>query len=291
MTLEAGPLPQFPLYYVLGADGSSVVACSRLEPLATLFPRAPVNARRLVSLIGYGHDTDTAATPFAGIQRLRSCESVSVEHETARLARDFPRIAGVYRRGKVEDLAAELRGRLESAVARGIEGAARAAVFVSGGLDSSGVLALAAARARQEWHGKLDAIAVQYAGPGDDRPHLADLTRALSIDPVRLRPEDAAPWFERSLCMDAQPGNIASTCLLLMTGVVARERGADVVLTGLSGDTVSGGALPFARLGQLARRGRVLTAAYRALRLHIPWPMSPALRLRYAFSALVPRGV
>jgi asparagine synthetase B (glutamine-hydrolysing) len=288
LTIAAGPLPQYPLYYTITAGRDHIVACSQLEPLARLFPDAPLDAHRLVSLIAYGDDTDSSATVYAGIRRMRPGETIVAEGNLVRVVRDFPRIGLRYRTGKVQDLAAELRYRLGAAVERATRGAKRVAVFASGGLDSSGVLALAAAQCRGLPAKAVDAISVQYAGPGDDRPYFAELTVSLGIDPLLLRPQEAAPWFRRSLCMDGQPGNLASTCLFLLQGARAVERGADVVLTGVGGDSICGGLLPFSPFANWTREGRVLAAINGALRLRIPWPMGPWLRMRYALSPLVP---
>jgi len=288
LLVTAGPLPQYPVYYAVTEGGGRLIASSQLGPLASLFPSASIDARRLAMLIAYGTETDTDRTVYAGILRLRPCETIVAERDGLRITRDFPRLAGAYRKGNPQDLAVELRDRLEGAVARATSGADRIAVLVSGGLDSSGVLALASAVCREVPGKTLDAISVQYAGPGDDRPYFTELTTALGLAPIRLRPQDAAPWFGQSLCMDAQPGNLASTCLFLLQGAKAVEREADVVLTGVSGDKISGGLFPFAGFTQLARRGRLLSAVNGALRLRLPWQMDPLLRARYVLSPLIP---
>lgn len=86
----------------------------------------------------------------------------------------------------------ELRRRLETAVARAVGGASRVGVLTGGGLDSSALLALAHRSTT------ANAFAIDFASPGDDRPHLAALARALDLAPVRIAPADAAlpadPW-------------------------------------------------------------------------------------------------
>jgi asparagine synthetase B (glutamine-hydrolysing) len=291
LVVSAGTLPQVPLYFVIAEDERYVVVCSRLAPLATIFRDAPIRARRLVSLIAYGLETDTSETVFAGVRRLRACETITAEGARVRVDRVFPHIADRYRRGTAADLGREFLVRLSGAVQRAMGASKHVAVFVSGGLDSSGILALALADSRGPANRKLDAISLQLTGPGDDRPHFAELARALGVAPVRLFAADAAPWFRQSLCMDAQPGSLPSTCLFLFAGTVAAKSEADVVLTGVSGDKVSGGVFPFAGLTQWARRGHVLGALSHALRLRLPWPMGRMLRMRYVLSPLVPERV
>jgi asparagine synthase (glutamine-hydrolysing) len=291
LVIAAGPLPQYPAYYAVAEDGSYLLACSQLGQLVTLLPTAPLNAQRLVSLIAYGFDTDTDATPYVGIRRLRPSETIVGDRDGLRVSREFPRIAGRYRVGNPKDLAVELRQRLDAAVKRAIGDADRVAVFVSGGLDSSGVLALAAADCRGAPDKELDAISIEFAGPGDDRPHFAQLVSLLGLAPVRLRPQDAAPLFRQSMCADAQPNTVAAAPLDLLQCVTAIERRADVVMTGVYGDVICGGLHPFVGFTQQARRGHFLTAVNGALRLPLPWHVGPLLRLRYALSPLIPEGV
>ena len=291
LTIAAGSLPEYPLYYAVAGDGSHLLACSQMTPLAGLFPTAALDAQRLVSLMAYGLDTDTDRTVYAGIRRLRPCEKIVARGDELRVKRDFPCVAGKYRKGNPEDLAAELRQRLEASVERAMAGAERVAVFVSGGLDSSGVLALAASRCRQNSSRTLDAISVQYAGPGDDRPHFVELTTALGLTPVQLRPQDAAPWFRQSLCMDAQPSTLSSTVLFLAQATIAVDRGIEAVLTGAGGDSVCGGLLPFARFAQFARQAHVWAALSGAMRLQLPWRVDPLERARYVLSPLVPNAI
>ncbi len=286
LTIAAGPLPQYPLYYARGIGEQYLLACSRLEPLASLFPQAALNGERMVSLMEGGVDLDTDATVYAGLKRLRPCETIVAGRGEVRVTRAFPHLRDTYRRGKVEDLAAELRHHLDAAVGRAIGCSNRVAVFVSGGLDSSGVLALAAARCRAACGREVEALSVQHPGPGDDRPYFTELTTSLGLPPVRLSPRDAGPWFARSLLVDAQPVASPSLCLGVLLGTTAVERGADVVLTGTSGDRICGGPFPFSNL---ARRGHLVDAASAALRVRIPWQMSPARRLwSLVFSPLVP---
>lgn len=286
LMLKAGPLPQYPLYYARSVRDDYLLACSHLEPLARLLPLEPLNAERLVSLLVWPLDLDSRATVYRGIQRLRPCEAIVADGEVVRLSRDFPRVGQAYRREKPAALAAELRDRLGDAVERAIGGAKRVAVFVSGGLDSSGVLALALARCRGATAREVTALSVQFAGPGDDRPYLAELSSALGLAPMKLSTGDLGKWLTQSLCVDGQPAWHSSGCIDLALCAAAVCGGADVALTGIGGDRVCGGTLPFA---QLARRGRIVTALNAALRVRVPWRSTPWGRLRELASSLIPR--
>lgn len=288
ITVSAAPLPQYPVYYARGPSDEYLLICSRLEPLASLFPHAPLDAERLVSLMAWGVDLDTDATVFAGIRRLRSCETILATPDGVRLTRAFPHLAKTYRRGRVADLATEMRYRLDAAVERAIGDSRRVAVFVSGGLDSSGVLALAAARCRGASARELNAISIQCASPGDDRPYFNELMAALELTPIRLSAGEAGRWFRPSLCADAQPMVLSSTCLSMLLCATATDVNAEVVLSGVSGDTICG-PVSFAHL---AKRGHLFAAMNAALRVRVPWPMSPLRRLReLVFSPLLPSAL
>jgi hypothetical protein len=285
LRLDAGPLPQYPLYYTSDGRGELLVACSRLASLLALLPEVKLSTRRLVCLLSAPTDIDSDATAYQGVKRLRPCESVVADRNGVHVERVFPHIAGRYRRGRPQDLAAEFRHRLDAAVDTAVGASRRVAVLVSGGLDSSGVLSLAAARFSSDR--ALTAISVQYAAPGDDRPYFAEVVRALKVH-AELRPaRDAGLWFRQSLCADAQPVVLGTTCLDMLQCATASAWSADVTLSGVSGDRVSGGPLPYA---QLARRGHILEAVRGALRVRVPWSMSASSRLReFVVGPLLPR--
>ncbi|MDP9034835.1 MAG: asparagine synthase-related protein [Myxococcota bacterium] len=286
LSAAAGPLPQYPFYYVRAPGDEYLLVSSRLETLANLFPDAPLDAERLVSLIEWTVHLDSSATVFRPFRRLRPCESISAGERGIWLERKVPRIATSYRRAASKDAAAELRFRLDAAVGRGIGDSKHVAVYTSGGLDSSGVLALATARCRGATPRELSALSVHYAAPGDDRGYLSELTDALGVVPLRLPAVAAGKWFSRSLCADGQPVVLSSTCFDLLLCSKASELGADAILTGVSGDRICGGLLPFA---QLARRGHPLQAIALALRVRLPWSLSAWGRLRQLIlSPLVP---
>jgi asparagine synthase (glutamine-hydrolysing) len=233
--------------------------------------------RRVVSIATGTLDADRGATVYAGIRRLLPCEVLSASPRGLRTERYLPRIGRRYRRGRVEDFAVELRDHLDAAVARAIGASRNVAVLASGGLDSSGLLALAAARLRGESPQALRAISLQSKGPGDDRPYFAQLVKALGVSPVHLFASDAGKWFRQSLCADGQPCAGLSTCLDLLFYATAANLGVDVTLCGSAGDSICGGPLPFA---QLARRGHVLAALNAALRVRVPWSITPWARVR-----------
>jgi asparagine synthetase B (glutamine-hydrolysing) len=292
LVVAAPPLPQSPLYYVRAADDGYLLVSSRLEPLARLLPNAPVNGERLVAIVhGWARTVapDQAATVFSGIRRLLPSEILTANADGIRADRILPRIARTYRNGRVEDLAGELREGLDAAIGRAVGVSKRVALLVSGGLDSSGMLALAVARFRGANSRELRAISMEFASPGHDRPYFDALVDALGVVPVRLPISEAGKWFRQSLCADAQPSGGSTACLEMLCCATATNMHADIALCGSAGDGICGGPLPFA---QLVRRGHPLRALTGALRLRLPWPTTPWGRVRtYILRPFLPSAV
>jgi asparagine synthase (glutamine-hydrolysing) len=155
-----------------------------------------------------------------------------------------------------------VRAMLLASVERATAGQAQVGVLTGGGLDSGALLAVA--------HGQnktVAAFAMDFAGPGDDRPHLARLCATLGVHAERLSPE-AASWDEyghRGAHQGAVaglpftwPSGAAETTLLAR----ARAWGATRVLTGAGADQLFDGD-PEAASDLLTSRGlrAALTAA------------------------------
>src|ERR1700690_2509773 len=51
LTITAGPLPQYPLYYSRGPNDDYVLVSSNLEGLARLLPHMPLSTQRLLSYL------------------------------------------------------------------------------------------------------------------------------------------------------------------------------------------------------------------------------------------------
>ena len=227
-----GPLPQYPLYYYRAPCGSFLVVCSSLAALVEAVPSGGINLPRLVALLSWQQGADPGATAFAGLRCVRACEHVHAGPDGIRSVFRVPRAGPTYRETGPEDLATELRGRLEASVARAAGDSKRIAVHVGGGLDSSGLLALAAAHCRGARARELQALAAVWESPGDDRPYLATLEDGLGIVALRLPPREAGPWFAGSLCTDAQPQPFGFACVDMLLRATGTARGAEVALVG-----------------------------------------------------------
>ena len=288
LTIAAGTFPQYGLYYARASNDDYVLVSSSVETLARLLPDASLSVRRLLSyLVWTATDPDLGSTVFMGIRRLRPCETLAAGPNGVRVWRDVPRVGRRYRRARVDDLAAQLRERLRLAVERAIGSSSRVGVLTSGGLDSSGVLALAADLVGRGNDGSVLPLAVRFAAPGDDRPYLDAICAALDLRPDCLTARDVGSWFRQSLCVDARPTAVCTMSFDLALSAACVRRKLDVVLTGGSGDAICGGPMV---LAQLARRGHLIAAVASALRMRVPWPTTPLGRVRYwVFTPLMPR--
>ena len=174
-----------------------------------------------------------------------------------------------------------LRALLFAATERAISGSSHVGVLTGGGLDSGALLAMAHTFAR-----RLDAFAIDFEGPGDDRPHLVALARAVGIEPIRVKPSDAL--LPAALTAAGMPFTWPSAAVEAALLMRAHEAGASRVLAGLGADQwfdgdpdaasllLSGAGLRdavsaaqvFERAGRRRAMSRVL---WPAVRRQVPW--------------------
>jgi asparagine synthase (glutamine-hydrolysing) len=174
-----------------------------------------------------------------------------------------------------------LLGAVKAAVARAMDGARSVGVLVSGGVDSSAVLATACSLAAQSTsHTSVSAYTFDFdtPDPGDDRPYRHALLRRLKLEADRVTPRDAAPSIRNCMVLDAMPCVGLTSALEVEAGRRARGKGAQFLLTGIGGDTVVEGRTEL--FGDLARRGKILSAVLGAVRLRGQSGGGPAWRVR-----------
>jgi asparagine synthetase B (glutamine-hydrolysing) len=242
--------------------------------------QSAVDVRTLAARVLFYPPVDGGATPYAGVRAVR-------DEEPWRAAGDaLPTLRSE------EHAASHLRAVLERVVARAMGDAPCVAVLAGGGVDSSALLALARSVAATTGQ-RVFAVALDFAGPGDDRPHLRALEAHLGCEVLRVAPEEAAPRFERLLRgVDAAPFLWPSGAMNVELLARARAHGATRVLMGAGGDELFDGD-PRA-LAELARRGHWLHAARAAAHLGgFGRPRHPlsAWVLRPLVSPFVPRAI
>lgn len=178
----------------------------------------------------------------------------------------------------LEILTSRLAEGLEQAVARAVDGADHIAVLTGGGVDSGALLAMAVAKARGASPKHVEAIALHFGGPGDDRPHLARLCGDLGMSPVKVTPVEAVPFFARALRLGGQPDPWPTTAFELALAARARDVGAVRVLGGFGGDQIFNGQ--GRHLAQLVRKGHPAQAVREALALRTHESASALVALR-----------
>jgi asparagine synthase (glutamine-hydrolysing) len=232
----------------------------------------------LSTRFGFAARQSTSATPYRGILRLPMFEAWALRPG------DGPRRTSTLRdvgedeaRGTADDHVALVRTEFQDAVARSTRGARRVAVMVSGGIDSSAVLAVASRLVAGT--GETLPFSWDYATPaGDDRPYLRTLAGYLGMEPVRIGPHEASPRVIDSMVLDGMPGCAPPAALSLELLRRTRESSADVVLDGSAGDAVMDGEPRI--LADLALRGHPVRAVRIALTMRGPHGIGRARRLR-----------
>ena len=174
-------------------------------------------------------------------------------------------------------LATHMREAIVGAVERALMGARSVAVLTGGGVDSTVLMAIALKSGRARGI-PVQAIALDFGGAGDDRPHLKSLEKALGFRSLRARPAEGAVYLTRfSEVLPYWSPTMATDRLLLER---ARGSGADVVLTGLGGDDLFDGSPPETLRGRFANRVPLAARRTRRLRKNradFPWA-GPELR-------------
>jgi asparagine synthase (glutamine-hydrolysing) len=195
-------------------------------------------------------------TIVRGIRRLEPGTALAVEVDGAR-ERPF-RYWDLPRAGADPRLAETLGDELEAAVRMRLVSDVPLGVFLSGGVDSSAVTALAARASG----GALRTFTVAFDEKGyDESRHASAVASRLGTDHREVRLDEAA--FRRGLpdALDAvdQPTFDALNTYAVSRAV--REAGITVALAGTGGDELFGGYPSFVRLPRLRRLSRVASRA------------------------------
>ena len=280
LTLARDPLGIKPLYFTQLANGALLFA-SEIKALCAHpgLKREP-DLAVLQQHLTFCHACGPR-TALRGVRRLepgtllrwRADTRTLDEHRYWQL--DFETVGGKSR----DDAVMELRGQLEKAVVDQLVSDVPVGVFLSGGLDSTLVTALAArARGRD-----LEGYTITYPsednrldGFDEDAPHARSAAEALGIRlrEIEIRPRVAELWPRLVYHLDepiADPAAIA--CYLISR--LARDSGTPVLLSGQGADELFAGypryralqatqrfdALPLALRRGLAAAGRRLPGA------------------------------
>jgi asparagine synthase (glutamine-hydrolysing) len=222
--------------------------------------------RSFLALDGFGAELDAEAVAwylalgyipephsiFKGVRKLEpGCRLVWTAGEGARTERYWsparPELAGITETEAVE----ELRRLLREAVRSHLESEVPLGAFLSGGLDSSAVVAIMA----QEMDRKVQTFSIGFEDAGfNEAPHAAAVAKALGTDHTELvvRP-DADAMVEQLVTFFDEPFADSSALPTYLVCELAR-RSVTVALSGDGGDELFGG---YTRYADLIERSEV----------------------------------
>ena len=244
--LARDPIGIKPLYYARPSSGTLLFA-SEIKALCA-YPglRREVNGRALQQHLSMGYACGNQ-TALAGVMRVEAGSTMRWDSRSRSCReRRYAELAFDDRApGSRQAAAAELRSLLEGAVRRQLVSDVPLGSFLSGGLDSSILTALAAG----ERSGDFDCYTITYPpednvldGYEDDAPFARSVASRLGVllDEIEIRPEVADLWPRLIHHLDepiADPAAIG--CYLISK--LAREKGTKVLLSGQGADELFGG--------------------------------------------------
>jgi asparagine synthase (glutamine-hydrolysing) len=237
---------------------------------------------------------DPASTVYRDIERLPAAHSVTLSSEGARLRRywslDPNRAWTGGSDGKYEEA---FRATFTEAVRTRIPDRGPVAALLSGGLDSSSVVAVALDQLRASGRLPLHTLSAVFDtfAAADERPYIDAVHRLGGMVPHFVRPEQLGPLddWEGAAWRGAEPEPHQQVAIAHALYSAAAESGLRCLLDGLGGDfVVSFGA---ERLMELALTGRWLSLRREAKALGQADFVSPAALRGYLLSPLVPEWV
>lgn len=272
MILTGEPFGREPTYARRRDD--RVVTARRATDLA--HATDSVDVRRLCALLTYEAPLDPKASLVEGVYRVPAGGTLTFDSASTEPRVDWPSILVEEERPSPLEAADELWRRFLGSVEHAIRGKKKIAVLTGGGVDSGALLAAAAALVRGASDREAVAVALDFEGEGDDRPHLRALVADLGVTVVRVAPESAGSHVRALLDAPGLPIWSASAAADFELLRRCRELESDIVLAGVGGDDVLDGEPTL--LADRLRAGDA-GAVVDAWRLQVPWRASAKERL------------
>lgn len=269
-----------PLYYAPLPDGGVAFASELSAVLCALRP-APLSVDALVSYFF----SDYVHSPLAivgGVRKLPPGHTLVWDNGRLGEPRPYWRVpaCAAASSGTVAELARELWERLDQAVDQQLVADVPVGVFLSGGLDSSSVAALAARHAA----GRMKSFAIGFEDASyDESSYARQIARRFGLEHVEERLSERNLLDVVDAAVEALDEPLADPSLLptyLLSALAARH--VKVVLGGDGGDELWGG-YPTYRAHRVAR---ALTALPRSLRPARLAPLVDRLPLDDAYHSL-----
>ena len=246
LLLARDPVGIKPLYYAEPAPGTLLFASEIKALCAHPALRREPDLVAIQQHLAYCHASGDR-TALLGVKRLRpgSLLRFRLEPRTLEPRRYWQPSFQHREDGDRGRAAAELQELLRAAVVRQLVADVPVGSFLSGGIDSSLLTALAAAAAGRNFqcytitYPASENVLDRY---DDDAPHARHISQllGLKLQELEIKPEVASLWPKLIYHLDepiADPAAIA--CYLICK--LARERGTPVLLSGQGGDELFGG--------------------------------------------------
>jgi asparagine synthase (glutamine-hydrolysing) len=231
-----------PLFYA--TDGAQLVAASEVSVLLGLLSRRPAPDLARLCLWLAGHRAPDTGTLFAGVSALPPAHALVLDGGAPRLERYWtPRPRGPTDID-ADAAAARLRDGVQAAVRRHAGPPGERGVLLSGGLDSSTVLACAAEQARADGERVPTAFSATFPG----RPELDETAASgpaaahAGAEWVRVPAADGPVVPEALAYLDRWKLPLATPNIAVFRPLheEAARRGARVLLDGEGGDELFG---------------------------------------------------
>ena len=273
-----------PLYY--HHRGHDVLWSRSLEALLGWVDANALDERYVAGYLTVGGYP--GRTPYAGVHAVVPGYAVCVTVDGAALSGFWrPPTSDEIRRHDEREYEEQFRALFRDAVSSRLQARAPVAAELSGGLDSSSVVCLAANLIRRGDVAASGLTAISYVHRGSrDVPFIGKVEEHCGLRSVRLS-VDEIPLFAESDILGALPHSRSR--LQQSAAAVARHAGATVLLTGQAGDQVTGNWLDDSL--QVARplgRGRLLQASRDSLAWSRATGLPAAWILTRAFRAALP---
>ncbi|UJW87445.1 asparagine synthase-related protein [Devosia sp. SL43] len=225
---------------------------------------APIEDVRMAGFL-MGFAVDPGLTAFRGAHRLPAGHCLTFEQGKLTVRRYWSLTNQEY--GTDRSAAEIFRERLDDAVLSRLRGSPALGAMLSGGLDSSSIVSLAARQLGREPSRSLHTYSFDYPGTPhlDERDYVEAVLDAYAVQPIFLGFDDLAPLLGLDDLANGQSDLMFAPGLPKMTRLFAAAHGAGtrVLLDGHGGDEVVSHG--FGRLSELAAGGNWF-GLYRELR-------------------------
>ena len=249
-----------PLFYTTRSDG--VAFASRLRALLDLPGVTRRANQRFAALFAASHyrtfDNDRGATPFADIAQLPANHYLQAQGGRVVAVASYWDVANQPEfADSFEDLAAQYRELLIDAVKIRLEGAKQPAFTLSGGMDSSSVIACAVHATGEKRHAFSSVYEDKTYDESDEISSMLDHS-VKQWHPLKIGIPDVPATVARMVNAHDEPVATATWLSHFLICESASSQGFDTLFGGLGGDELNAGEYEyfFFHFADLRRQGR-----------------------------------